>query len=277
MKSFLSRLAVCSWSLRPADPAQLVQRLAAIGLSAIQLDLDPFRENPSVWREAAEVFERAGVRVVSGMFRTVGEDYTTPETIRRTGGLVPDATWAENLRNLPATLQTAQQFGLRFVTFHAGFLPHDPQDPAFARLIERVRQVARPFAREGITLGLETGQESGPALKAFLEHLGEPSVAVNFDPANMILYASGDPIEALRPLRPWVRGCHLKDAAATRGSGTWGDEVPVGSGQVDWLALFQILADADYRGHFCFEREAGQRRVEDIRAGRLFVEKLLGA
>ena len=93
-----------------------------------------------------------------------------------------------------------------------------------------------------MTLGLETGQESGPALKAFLEHLGEPNVAVNFDPANMILYENGDPIEALRLVGPWVRGCHLKDAVATQVPGTWGEEVALGSGEVDWPAFFRTLA-----------------------------------
>jgi sugar phosphate isomerase/epimerase len=277
MRSFLSRLAVCSWSLQPQSPAQLIERLDSVGLQAVQLDLDPFREQPAVWGEAEAVFGRAGIQVVSGMFRTVGEDYTSPETIRVTGGFVPDATWEENWRNLQITVRTAQRFGLKLVTTHAGFLPHDPQDPAFAKLVERVRKVARLLAAAGMTLGFETGQESGPALNSFLEHLGEPNVAVNFDPANMILYENGDPIPALRLVGPWVRGCHLKDAVATKVPGTWGQEVAVGTGQVDWPAFFRTLHEVGFAGHLCFEHESGDRRVEVIRAGRRFVEKLLGA
>ncbi len=274
-KPFLSRLGVCSWSLQPANPAQLVQQLKEIGLSRVQLDLDPFREQPGVWDAAPELFAREGITPVSGMFRCVGEDYTTLETIRITGGLVPDSTWEQNWANAQTTVKTAARLGLKYVMFHAGFLPHDPKDPSFAKLIKRVREVARLFAGHGLTLGCETGQETAPALQEFLQHLDEPNVCVNFDPANMLLYNNGDPVEALRVVGGWVKGVHVKDALVTRVPGTWGEEVTVGTGQVNWPAFLTALADANFPGWLCFEREAGNQRVADIRAGRLFIENLL--
>jgi sugar phosphate isomerase/epimerase len=93
----------------------------------------------------------------------------------------------------------------------------------------------------------------------------------------MILYDKGDPIAALRTLGPWLKQCHLKDANRTRVSGTWGDEVPVGTGQVDWARFFGVLGEIGFAGYCCFEREAGNQRVEDIRRGREFVESLLRA
>ena len=158
---------------------------------------------------------------------------------------------------------------------HAGFLPHDPADPAFARMIGRMRQVARLFADHGLTLCCETGQESAASLVAFLDQLDEPNVAVNFDPANMLLYNNGDPIAALRTIGRRVVSCHLKDATVTRVPGTWGEEVPVGTGQVDWPAFFTTMAEIQFPGFFCFEREAGSQRVADIAAGRGFIENLL--
>jgi sugar phosphate isomerase/epimerase len=131
------------------------------------------------------------------------------------------------------------------------------------------------FGDAGITLGCETGQETGPALKAFLNHLDEPNVAINFDPANMLLYNNGDPIEALRLVGPWVRSAHIKDARKTRVPGTWGEEVPVGTGEVDWAAFFRTMADVRFPGWFCIEREAGDQRVEDIRAARRHVEAIV--
>jgi L-ribulose-5-phosphate 3-epimerase len=276
-RSFLSRLAVCSWSLQPTDPAQLVQQLKDIGLNRVQLDLDPFREQPAVWDKAPDLFAQNGITPVSGMFRTVGEDYTTLETIRLTGGVVPDGTWEQNWANARITATNATRLGLKLVMFHAGFLPHDPKDPNFGKLVGRVREIARLFAEHGITLGCETGQESAPALKEFLQHLNEPNVAVNFDPANMLLYNNGDPVEALRIVGPWVKGVHVKDATVTKAPGTWGEEVTVGTGQVNWPAFFATLAAVHFPGWLCFEREAGTQRVADIRAGRLFVEKLLAA
>lgn len=274
-RSFVSRLAVCSWSLQPESPSQLVQQLQAIGLSRVQLDLDPLREQPEVWGSTPEIFAQHGIVPVSGMFRTVGEDYSTLESIRVTGGVVPDATWEQNRANAVATAHNAARLGLKFVMFHAGFLPHDPSDPDCEKLASRVREVARIFAAQGIMLGCETGQESAPALRAFLQHLGEPNVAVNFDPANMLLYNNGDPIEALRAIGGWVRSVHLKDARVTQIPGTWGEEVVIGTGEVDWTAFFATLASIEFSGWLCFEREAGTSRVEDILAGRHFVEKLL--
>lgn len=273
--TFLERLAVCSWSLQPTSPEHLIEQLKTAGFTRVQLDLDPFREQPALWNKAQELFAKAGITPVSGMFRTVGEDYTTLETIRLTGGLVPDSTWEQNWRNAQTTVETARKLGLKFVMFHAGFVPHNHQDPIFAKLVERIRKVARLFAAAGITLGCETGQEAGPALKAFLQFLAEPNVAVNFDPANMILYNNGDPIEALRLVGPYVKSCHLKDGLLTRVRGDWGTEAAVGTGQVNWAAFFQAMADIHFDGFFCFEREGGDQRMEDIRLGRLFVEKLL--
>jgi len=273
--TFLSRLAVCSWSLQPADPGQLVEQLRAVGLNRVQLDLDPFRERPDAWSGAPELFGRAGIEVVSGMFRTVGEDYSTLESIRVTGGLVPDATWEQNWANLQVTVETARRLGLRLVMFHAGFVPHDTRSPLWVKLVDRIRRVARLFDAAGITLCCETGQETGPDLKAFLMQLNEPNLAVNFDPANMLLYHNGDPIEALRLVGQWVKSCHLKDARVTKVPGTWGEEVVVGTGQVDWPAFFRTLDGLEFDGYLCLEREAGDQRVEDLRAGRVFVEKLI--
>ena len=274
-QSFLNRLAVCSWSLRPTDPANLADQLRDLGIPRAQLDLDPLREQAAVWSELPAVLADAGIEAVSGMFRTVGEDYSSLESIRRTGGLVPDATWDANWANLQVTVKNACRLGLHIVMTHAGFLPHEPGDPAFAKLLGRMRQVARLFADHGLTLCCETGQESAAALVSFLDHLAEPNVAVNFDPANMLLYNNGDPIAALRTIGQRVKSCHLKDATVTHTPGNWGEEVPIGTGQVAWPAFFSTMAELDYRGFFCFEREAGAARGADVAAGRDFITNLL--
>lgn len=272
----LNRLAVCSWSLQPRDPEHLVTLLREVGLQRVQLALDPLREQPTVWGAAPEVFARHGVTVVSGMFGTVGEDYTTLESIRRTGGLVPDEHWEQNWRNLQAVVAIAHRLGLRLVTFHAGFLPHEPTDPNFEKLLKRVGRVADLFAGQGIDLGFETGQETAETLAGFLRHLNRPNVGVNFDPANMILYDKGDPIAALRVLGRWLKQCHLKDARRTKVPGTWGEEVTLGTGQVNWPAFFRTLRELGFTGPLCIEREAGNQRVADIITARKRVEPLVG-
>lgn len=274
LNSLAQRLAVCSWSLQPENPTQLIQLLRAVGLNRIQLALDPLRENPVLWGATGELCRAAGISLVSGMFGTVGEDYSTLDSIRRTGGLVPDHTWDENWENAQATAEIASNVGLTLVTLHAGFLPHEESDPEFEKLQHRIRLVADLFASKSIDVALETGQETASCLRVFVEKLGRPNVGVNFDPANLLLYDKGDPIAALRTLGPWVKQCHIKDAQRTRTPGLWGDEVVAGGGQVDWSQFFAELQRISFAGWCCIEREAGTRRVEDIVAARKMVESL---
>ena len=270
-----NRLAVCSWSLQPESPHPLLDHLKNLGIPRVQIALDPFRTQPDVWREFPKLCVQHGIQMVSGMLATAGEDYTTMESIRLTGGLVPDATWEENWENIQVIAELAQSMQLPLVTFHAGFLPHDERDPEFAKLVQRLRLVADVFAAKGIDLGLETGQESAASLAEFLEKLQRPNVGVNFDPANMILYDKGNPIEALQILGPWLKQCHIKDANKTHVAGTWGEEVAVGSGQVDWLAFFETLRQQKFQGNLCIEREAGNQRAQDIRAAKKHVESVV--
>src|ERR1035441_6146690 len=109
--SQIERLAVCSWSLQPASPADLAAKLESTGIRRVQLALDPLRDAPGGWGEAAALFRQKGITIVSGMFGCVGEDYSTLETIRVTGGLAPDATWAQKRNNIQATVALAQQLG----------------------------------------------------------------------------------------------------------------------------------------------------------------------
>jgi len=269
--ALLDRLAVCSWSLQPESPEVLLGHLETIGIPRVQIALDPLRENPDVWKSYGDLCRQKGITQVSGMMVTAGEDYTTMESIKETGGVVPDATWPENLANFKGNIQVAKDLGLSLVTFHAGFLPHESSDPAFAKLMDRIRQIGELFAEHDMDLGFETGQETADTLKDFLDQLALPNVGVNFDPANMILYDKGDPIEALRTLAPYLKQCHIKDATQTTQPGTWGEEVQTGTGQVDWKSFFQTLDEIGYTGTFAIEREAGEQRVEDILAAKTYV------
>ncbi|MCF7669590.1 MAG: sugar phosphate isomerase/epimerase [Verrucomicrobia bacterium] len=260
------RLAVCSWSLQPENPEQLAQQLQQLEIPRVQLALDPLRECPDSWRNIESALKDNGIQMVSGMFAPVGEDYSSLDAIRRTGGLTPDTTWEQNLVNIKEAAAIATRLGLSLVTFHAGFLPHDTNDPVFGKMIERLRLVADVFAEHDITLGLETGQESADTLIEFLETLDKSNVGVNFDPANMILYDKGDPIEALKLLGAKIHQCHIKDAIMTRVPDTLGEEVAVGTGEVDWRGFLDTLEELDFNGYLCIEREAGDSRLQDIGA-----------
>jgi L-ribulose-5-phosphate 3-epimerase len=272
------QLALCSWSLRAQSPAELVRHIQPTGVTKVQLHLNPLRDRAKIWGAAPQVLRDAGIAVVSGMFNTVDEDYSTLESIRRTGGVVPDETWERNWAIVCDVAKLAADLGLRDVSTHAGFLPHDPNDPSFDKLVDRIKRIAERFSQHGLHLLFETGQETAETLAYFLDALhdeGVTNVAVNFDPANMILYDKGDPVLALKHLMPSVRQVHLKDAVRTQTPGTWGNEVVVGEGQVPWPAFVDVLEQSDFAGHLVIEREAGGERVNDIQKAVKFISKII--
>jgi sugar phosphate isomerase/epimerase len=268
---------VCSWSLHPTEPKELISKLAGTGVNRVQLALDPLRQDPARWAKAPQLLRENHIEIVSGMFGCVGEDYSTLDSIRRTGGLAPDNTWERNWKNIQITAALAHEMGLRLVTFHAGFLPHDPKAPEFVKMVRRLGEVADIFRAANLALGFETGQETASALIDVLKAVNRPNVGVNFDPANMLLYDKGDPIESLKALGPWLRQVHIKDARRTTVPGTWGQEVAAGEGQVDWPAFTAVLRDLKFTGDLVIEREAGEKRIADIRKAVELIGKLLEA
>lgn len=268
------RVGVCSWSLEPFGPADLARKVRACGLDWVQLALEPLRTG--AWRidETKHELAASGVRVLSGMMAMAGEDYATLESIRRTGGVRPDATWDLNLAAARECAALARDLGLPLVTFHAGFIPERDEDPERTKVIERVRALVDAFAECGVKVGLETGQESPGGMTRALLDLRRPGAGVNLDPANMILYGMGDPVEALDSLHEWVRQIHVKDAVVSRTPGTWGVEVPVGFGGVDWKAFFTVLRTRGVACDFVIEREAGDARIDDVRRAKVLVEAL---
>ena len=266
------RIAVCSWSLAPDGVDGLLAALETLGIDAVQLALSPLVREPDRWPSGpgsiANRLRAGGIEIVSGMMAMAGEDYSTLETIALTGGVRPDETWPENRAHASAVADVAADEGVGLVTFHAGFLPESADDPQREAILARLRVVADAFAEHDVDLALETGQETAATLEIALADLDHPNVGVNFDPANMILYGKGDPVDALRTLAPSVRQVHLKDAVPTDVPGTWGTEKPAGDGAVDWPAFFEVALSLDPTPDFVIEREAGATRIEDIAKAR---------
>jgi len=203
--------------------------------------------------------------ITSAMIGFPQEDYSSLDTIRRTGGIVPDAEWPENRRLFLRAADVASALGTPYLSMHAGFLDH--HDAVYARKFgDRIRELGDAAAERKLGLLLETGQESAADLRRFLEELRHPAVGVNFDPANMILYDKDEPVQAVRVLAPWIRHVHIKDAIRTKTAGTWGKEVPWGDGEVNASRFLAALESTGYTGALAIEREAGNSRFDDIRA-----------
>jgi len=263
-----SHLGACSWSLKPRSPQDLAQKARWCGVDALQLALDPLRTGAWNIEDTVRSLLAAGLRLRSGMMAMDGEDYSTPESIRATGGVGPDARWPGNLAAARANAVLAWRLRLPLVTFHAGFLPEGRADPRRAVLVDRLRQMVDVFGEHGVAVGFETGQERAATLLDVLEQLDRPTAGVNFDPANLLLYDMDEPVAAFGALAGRVRQIHVKDARRPRVPGSWGVEVPAGTGEVDWDGFFGAVARAGLRVDLMIEREAGSDRIGDIRRAR---------
>ena len=264
------RIGVCSWSWR-LPLKEVAVEMERAHVKGIHLALGPFIAPDGRHGAAEDLDTLAFVKdkiakgewvLMSTMVGMVGEDYSTLETIRRTGGIVPDANWEANKRIVTKGARLTQELGCKYMSTHAGFL--DESDPkALRTFVQRVTWMRDECRKYGVTLILESGQETAEDLAAFLPRV--PGVYVNFDPANMILYGKGSPIEAVRVLAPWIRQIHVKDAVVTKTPGTWGTEVPWGDGEVGGAAFLEELAKQGFAGNCVVEREGGDDRVGDIR------------
>ena len=216
------RIGVCSWSYqRPLR--EVADEMAKIGVKGIDLALTPFvapdgrhgvEEGEEALAFAKAQFASGAWRLFATMISFPQEDYSTLETIRKTGGVVPDDCWPRNREIAAAAAELSGTLGAPYMLFHAGFL--DESNPAaYAAYVERVSFVRDACAREGVQLILESGQETAEDLARFLRDV--PGLYVNFDPANMILYGKGRPMEALEthdPLREGASDGGARDARA---------------------------------------------------------------
>jgi len=245
----------------------LVSQVKELGLRHVQLAMEPlvFLDDKRKHFELGQL-RAAGLELTAGMISFPGEDYSSIDAIRRTGGYVPDDKWELRKRISAQAANLGAELGLKAVTTHVGFVPRKGK-PGYDKMLNRVREVAREFGGHSIELGMETGQEPAAELLEFLDDLDTPNVFVNFDPANMILYGAGDPIDAIRTLGRHIRHVHVKDGTASPKPGEqWGAEVPFGAGQVGPQRFLAALHRIDYRGPLVIEREAGIQRMTDVRA-----------
>ena len=188
-----------------------------------------------------------------------GESYADIPTVVKTVGLVPPDTRAERTTEMKEIADFAKMLGCSVVALHLGFIPHDTSDPLYGEIIDVTRDVCDHCKSNGQSLHLETGQESADGLLQFIGDVERDNLFVNFDPANMILYGTGEPIEALKKVGEYVRSIHCKDAkwAATPGQ-EWGEEVPLGDGEVGIENYLRTLDEIGYAGPLTIEREIPQ-------------------
>ena len=227
------------------------------------------------WRTA---LEDGGFEVVTVVAAYLGEDYADIPTVQRTVGFVPPEYREERERRTYAVSDFAAALGVKSIACHIGFVPDDSGEPDYIAVRDMVRRVCDHAARHGQTFALETGQEPAHVLLAFLTDVDRPNLGINFDPANMILYGTGDPVEALDVLGPHVLSVHCKDGdwPAKDAPGSLGVERPLGNGSVGIPRFLEKLEAIGFRGPLNIEREAEnqEERYRDLRAAVKLLDSL---
>ena len=250
-------------------------KLKATGIDRVQLALDPLREEPAVWGETQAVLQAGGHHDRLGHVR-----------LRRRGLL--DARHDPRDRRNRARCDLGAKIwqtsappsgspprsGLELVTFHAGFVPHDPADPGFSKMVARLAAVAEIFAAADMTVGFGNRPGNGGRAGCVVRRARSAQCARQFRPRQHAVIRQGRSDRGGAPARPLdpASACQRRRCKAPL-PGTWGEEVAVGTGQVDWPAFFAALAEVGFTGDMVIEREAGDQRVADIRIAQELVLK----
>ena len=260
------------------DPGAALRRVKDMGIHTVQLS-SPSDELLKPWRaeELRRTAEALGIEITTVFCGYSGESYADVPTIRRTVGLVNPELREVRVQRTFRISDFAKTLAVDRIAAHVGFIPDDERDPAYSGLVEVVRRIADHCAANDQSFCLETGQEPARTLFRFIKDVARPNIKVNFDPANMVLYGSDDPLEALELLAKYVVGVHCKDGKWPTKPSVLGHETPLGEGDVNIKAFIEKLKEIGYEGPLTIEREiAGEEQRRDILKAKEQLERLRG-
>jgi L-ribulose-5-phosphate 3-epimerase len=260
-------IALVFWA--EEQPDTQLEQLKGYGLRACQIGVPPAMNcaaSADAWKRA---MESAGIVAHGAVCSFQGEDYANLAQVHKTVGFTAPGYAAERIERTKEVSAFAAALGLSALSCHIGFIPDDAHAPLYKDLIGIARDLCDACARHNQAFVLETGQESAPTLLRFLRDVERANIKVNFDPANMILYGSGDPLQALSLLREHVVSVHCKDGLPPKAEGELGQEVALGEGKVNFPGFLRLLRQMDYRGLLAIEREEPDASVRkaDIELG----------
>lgn len=179
------------------------------------------------------------------------------------------------------------------VTTHIGVVPSDPSHPRYKIMQDACAQLAAYADSVNAHFAVETGPETSLVLKGFLDSLNSTGVAVNLDPANLCMVTGDDPVQAVYNLRKYIVHTHAKDGnrlivgnpdyiyGVTHPipeevkNTAYFEEVPLGTGSVDFPNYLKALEDIGFRGFLTIEREAGDDPAADIKIAYDFLKKTM--
>lgn len=185
----------------------------------------------------------------------------------------------ELIRRSKLIMELAKELGTDIVTTHIGVVPADKKAERYAIMQDACGELARYANDLGSHFAVETGPERSEVLKEFLDSLGSKGVAVNFDPANLVMVAGERPETAVKNLGEYIVHTHAKDGRQIfyrDPEVIFGikpddgikqpsfEELPLGEGDVNFPQYLTALEATGYRGYLTVEREVGNDPCGDI-------------
>ena len=176
-------------------------------------------------------------------------------------------------------IDLAKMLGTDIVTTHIGVIPANKAHDRYKIMQEACFELARYADSCQAHFAVETGPETSMTLKGFLDELGSTGVAVNLDPANLVMVTGDDPVRAVENLKRYIVHTHAKDgrklldrdpeiiygvSEAEMLQDTAFIELPLGEGDVPFPAYLDALHAIGYQGYLTIEREVGANPKADI-------------
>ncbi len=262
----------------PCECEEKFKKLREHGFEACQLIYKPETFTDEAAKEIKEKAEFYGIDISAqfGGFRDSEIAWYDTRFLARTLGIGVPAYRLERMKYLRSTIEFASKAGIPDVVIHAGYIPNDLLSEDYANILTAVEQTARCCKAHGINLLLETGTEAPIMLKALIEDVGHDNVFINFDPANILMYGFGNPVDALTVFGKYVRNMHGKDGCLPTNPRHFGEEKAVGQGMVDFPAVFRKFREIGYDRYCIIEREiSGEQQLKDILTAKEYLEALV--
>jgi L-ribulose-5-phosphate 3-epimerase len=263
------QIGLVFWAEQNAE--LVLRRVKALDLNCGQLGVPPELPCDMALDDWITGLKKWQVHVTNLVCSYAGEDYSNLESIHKTVGFTAKPLRAERIARTKAVSDFSRDLGILTLSCHIGFIPANPKEALYEELSDLTKLLCDYCGRHGQNFVLETGQESAEVLLGFIHHVDRHNLKVNFDPANMIMYASGDPLAALDILIPHVISVHCKDARSplAGNNGLLGEECALGDGEVNFPSFLRQLKKMDYRGVLSIEREEPnvEKRLADINTG----------
>lgn len=177
----------------------------------------------------------------------------------------------QRIERIRKSMQLAFDLGAGKVVVPCPKLPTEPTDPRAQLMRESLSALGNYGDRIGCVVALEVGYDPGAKLKEYLATFDTGSLKVAYDPANFLLHGH-DPLANLAPLAGQIAHVYARDARSA-GLNRGLQEVPVGAGDVDWMAFTATLQVMEFRGFLAVKRDAGENKLADVINGVKFLQR----